>query len=193
MPLFTTPLLLLAALAPVGTAAAAYEPAGRAPRHQLSLEIVPVAGALAYAFRVGPDTSLGFKLGFGIDMLSAVPVAGGHFADDWGLAYEARDGHTGKKFIEVAQGAVFLRRYLSRRFHVEVGARLAGGFHSDSSDDDPGGASFLGGYGAVFWGGSILSVGSRVSAGIFWEARQAGLELEPAVVINPIVLKLTTP
>jgi hypothetical protein len=152
------------------------------------------AGALGYARRAAPNTSFGVKLGFGFDMLSPVPLAGGHFTDDWGLSYEQRDGYNGKHFVEVAQVAVFIRHFLPRRFHLEVGVRLAGGMHSDSSDDDSAGADYTAGYGAVFWGGSILSVGSRVSVGMFSESRHgAPPERELAVVLNPIIVKLTTP
>jgi hypothetical protein len=166
----------------------------RAPTNQLSLEVVPLAGALGYARRAAPNTSFGVKLGFGFDMLSPVPLAGGHFTDDWGLSYEQRDGYNGKHFVEVAQVAVFIRHFLPRRFHLEVGVRLAGGMHSDSSDDDSAGADYTAGYGAVFWGGSILSVGSRVSVGMFSESRHgAPPERELAVVLNPIIVKLTTP
>jgi hypothetical protein len=183
VPFFTHSFLLLALTAQTGSA----------PRHQLSLEVVPLAGALGYAHRMGPDTSLGVKLGFGFDGLAPVPLAGGHFTDDWGYSYETRDGSTGKQFIEVGQIAVFVRQFLPRRFHLEVGLRLVGGLHSDSSDDDAGGATFMGGYGAVFWGNSIISLGSRVSLGMFSESRYgAAPEREVAVVINPIIVKLTT-
>jgi hypothetical protein len=192
MPTATT-LLMLTTLSGVGAVAADHETDGRAPRHQVSLEAVPVAGALGYAFRLLPDTAVGVKLGFGFDLTSTVPLAGGHFTDDWGLSYEARDGATSKRYLEVAQAALFVRHFLPRGFHLEGGVRIAGGMHMDSSDDDAAGAAFTGAYGAVFWGGSILQVGSRVSIGALSEPRGGAPERELAVVVSPIILKLTTP
>jgi hypothetical protein len=191
MSLIAAPLLVLSLLSGIDLQAGR-EPAGRAPRYQLSLEVVPVAGILGFASRVAPNTSVGVKLGFGFDMLTGVPLAGGHFADDWGISYQERDGNTGKRFLEVGQAALFVRQFLTNRFHLEAGARVGGGLHFDSSDDDPGGATFLGAYGAIFWGGSIVSIGSRVSAGVFSESRGSGPLRELAVVVNPIILKLTT-
>ncbi|HEY0711868.1 MAG TPA: hypothetical protein VGF45_04285 [Polyangia bacterium] len=171
----------------------ALEVANRAPRHQLSLEIFPIAAHVGYAARVAPNTSVGLKLGLGIDFLSEVPFAGGHFTGDWGVAYEQRDGYTDKRYLEFAHLALFVRRFLPHRFHIELGARASNGFHLDSSDDDEAPTRFVGAYLAAFWGGSILSVGSRISLGSLSES-QLGIERERelALVLNPIIVKLTT-
>jgi hypothetical protein len=188
---FTASMLTLALVAAVhvGEADAAD---GLAPRRQLSLEAVPVAAALAFALGVAPNTSVGIKLGLGLDLLSLVPIAGGHFTDDWGLSYEARDGTTSKRYGEIAQVGLFVRHFLPDGFQLETGGRLAGGLHSDSSHDGSAGATFMGAYGALFWGSSILSIGSCVSVGFLSEPRDLSSEREVAVVVNPIILRLTT-
>jgi hypothetical protein len=176
---------------PRALAAPGENPGGRAPGHQLSLELVPLAGALGYALGVGPNASLGVKAGFGFDVAALIPVAGRHFTDDWGLAYEERDGTRDKKFTEIGQLAVYLRYFWPGRWHMETGVRLVGGSHADSSDDDSAEASFVGAYGALFWGGAVLSIGARVSAGRFHEPHGSGAT-ELGVLVTPIILKLAT-
>lgn len=170
--------------------AAGVERAGRAPRWQGSFEVTPWAGTAGFAGRVGPDTTLGLKLGFGVDVI-AVPFAGRHFTADWGLAYQSRDGATNKRLLKIGEFAIFARRFLTRGFTVEPGFLVAVALHKDSSDDDSSGAEFVGGYGAIFWGGRIVSVGARVALGNLHESSSGASEL--AVVVNPIILKLTTP
>lgn len=163
----------------------------RAPRHQLSLEVTPLAGAIAYAARIAANTSAGIGVGGGFDLATLVPLAGRHFASDGGLSYEGRDGATGKHFTELLQMALFIRHFLPRGWMVETGLRAAEALHSDSSDDDSGGATFAGAYGAVFWGGSILSIGARLSAGSLHEEFGAATR-EFGVLVHPIIVKLTT-
>ena len=159
------------------------------PEHQFSLDLVPLAGALGYGYRVAPRTALGVKVGFGFDVLSMIPLSGGHFTDDSGWAYEERDGANGKMFMEIGHVALFVRQWLPRGFHLEGGVRLSSGTHKDSSDDDAGPAHFVGGYGALFWGGSVFSIGARLAAGRFWETSD---RQEFGLLLTPLILKLST-
>ena len=196
MRLLGRPPYLIACLLVVGLAAAPAtanevldEEPPRVPEDQFTLDLVPLAGALGYAHRIGPRTSIGIKVGFGFDVLSMIPLSGAHFTDDSGWAYEKRDGANGKKFIEIGHVGLFVRQWLPRRFHFEGGLRVSSGTHKDSSDDDAGGANFLGAYGALFWGGPVLSVGARLAAGIFSETPD---RQEFGLLFTPLIFKLST-
>jgi hypothetical protein len=165
----------------------------RVGRHQVALELVPLAAALSYAFRPWPNTSFGIKAGFGLHLISVVAVGGRHFASEGGLAYTERDEYTDKRYAEIAQAALFVRHFFPHGIELETGLRRAGGLHMDSSDDDAGAAEFFGAYSQLFWrAGRNVSFGTGFSAGRIWEAGGSAAPDEFAVILNPIILKLNT-
>jgi hypothetical protein len=155
--------------------------------------LVPVAGALSYAFRPWANTSIGVKAGVGLHLLSIIALSGSHFASDEGFAYAERDQYTNKQYIEIIQVALFARHFFPHSIELEAGVRRAGGMHKDSSDDDAGGADFFGAYSQLFWrAGSYVSLGTGLSAGRIWEHGGSPSPDEFAVILNPIILKLNT-
>lgn len=159
------------------------------PPNQLTLDATVLGGSIAYARRTGPGAYLGFAAGVGGDFLSAMLIGGSHFAEDWGISYEPKDGAGGELLFEILHLALFRRQTLGSGWETDYGARASVFFHYDDSDDDPGGGLFGGAYAAFLWGGRHLRVGPRVMAGVFDDA----VANEFGVLLNPITLRLTLP
>jgi hypothetical protein len=161
-------LLLLACAAPLAAQQAVPNALRARPRNQLTLDAGVVGGSLAYARRVSDHRLIGGG-GVGGDFLSYMVLAGRHFAEDSGLAYEPKDGFEDKLLFEMAHLSAFVRHEPSERWQIDTGLRASVFFHFDSSDDDPGGGFFVGGYAGAYYGWRWLKIGPRVLVGRFSE------------------------
>jgi hypothetical protein len=158
-------------------------------RNQLTLDLSWIGGTLGFARRVrGERLFLGAEVGLLGDYLNVMLLSGGHFAQDWGLAYDEKDGATGKHLLEIVHAAFFLRHQSSERWQLDFGARASVFLHSDSSDDDPGEATFAGLYGSLMYGSERFKVGPRVMAGLFSEGRRTQ---EFGLLLVPLTARVT--
>ena len=153
-------------------------------RSQLSIDVTAIGGSASFAHGERTGLLFGACAGVGGDFLNFMAIAGRHFAQ--GLAYEPKDGYTNKRLFDLAHMGLFLRRQPSERWQYDVGLRGSVFLHGDSSDDDPGAGYFLGGYGALYFGGSHIKVGPRVLVGRFRCGRS---DPEFGITISPITAR----
>jgi hypothetical protein len=176
------------AQSPIGNAPATSAGAGTtgsslANRNQLSIDVVAGGISVAYAHNNGAGRTAGLGVGVGPDILNFMLVGGRHFAEAW--AYEPRDGATGKALFELAHVGLFFRDQPSRGWQYDVGVRGSYFLHFDSSDDDAGGAKFLGVHGALYYGGRHVKVGPRLLVGRFQcgsNTPEFGINVSPLTV-----------
>jgi hypothetical protein len=182
--------LLTALLALASAVPAIAQSASLTPPSQLHVDLSALGASLGAAVRTSPRTSLGLSIGVGGNWVNYMLLGGRHFANESGLSYQEKDGATGKGLYEMLRGTVFLRTHFSERRHLDVGAKVSGFLHSDSSDDDPGGGVFVGMNVAYVWSGwRRLSVASEMDIGRFAEQRVT----EFGVNVAPVMVRITFP
>ena len=163
--------------------------AAQAPGPAFSIDLQPVGAALSFAVPRG-SRLVGVELGLGGNVLDHMIVGGRHFAEDVGVAYEARDVQGGKLLFEMASASLFVRTRPAERWTLDAGIRASGFLHLDASDDDPGGGLFVGGYAQPMWGSRRFKVGPRLLVGAFME--QDGLDsAELGVHLAALVGRIT--
>jgi hypothetical protein len=197
-------ILLIAALLLLPPAAAAQPPTGggqagfKAPgeeasasflskRNQLSIDATAIGASVSFAHGGGTGKFVGVCVGVGGDFFNYMAIAGRHFAQ--GVSYEPKDGNTDKRLFDVAHLGLFLRNQPTDWCQYDVGLRGSVFLHWDSSDDDPGAGDFLGGYGALYFGGRHFKVGPRLLVGRF---RCTGGASEFGVIVSPVTVRIGT-
>lgn len=152
-------------------------------RLQLTLDVGAIGGSLGLAWRIDERRSLGVGGGVGGDLFGYMLVAGRHFAEESGLSYQPKDGYRDKFLLEVAHLNAFVRQRTTSRWEFDVGLRGSSFIHYDSSDDDPGGGLFLGGFAAAYYRFRALKVGPRLLFGAFRENRaEFGVYVVPLTI-----------
>lgn len=157
----------------------------RVPASRFALDVGAVSGALSYAHRVRGDWFLGAGVGAGGEFVNWMLVAGEHFAQDFTIAYERRDGAGEELLFEMASANLFARYEPSTKWHADLGLRGSVFLHFDDSDDDPGGGVFTGLFASVYRGWRHVKVGPRVLVGVFTETastQEFGINLAPLTV-----------
>lgn len=157
-----------------------------ASRVQLTLDAGAVGGSVGLALRVDERRLVGVGGGFGGDVLGYMLLAGRHFAEDFGLSYERKDGYRHKFLLEYVHLNVFVRQETAGRWQFDAGLRASTFLHYDSSDDDPGGGSFMGGYVAAYYSYRAVKIGPRVLVGAFQERRA-----EFGIFVVPLTIRFT--
>lgn len=161
-----------------------------APVRQVHFDLSPVGLAIGFAVRNSPSTSIGFSAGGGGNWYNYMVVAGRHFSESNGWSYDTKDGSTDKSLYEIARLQLFVRRHFASGRQLDVGIKASGFLHSDSSDDDPGGGTFVGvNMTALWWQWRRLRFGSELDVGRYAESRATEL----GVNVAPILLRLTFP
>lgn len=171
-------------LLPGPTAAQPAPPAQH--RNQVTLDATILGGSLGYARRTSGRRLVGGGIGVGGDFVGYMLLAGRHFAESSGPAYETRDGFTDKLLFEMLHLNAFVRHETTGRWTFDTGARASLFFHGDSSDDDLGAGIFLGGYAGAFYDVGPLSLGPRLLVGGFSEGRP-----EFGIFVAPITIRLS--
>ena len=154
---------------------------------QLHLDLSPVGLTFGAAKTTSPTVAIGASIGVGGNWVNYMLLGGSHFAESNGLSYDTKDGRTGKSLIELANATVFVRTYLPREQQLDVGLKVAGFAHFDSSDDEPGGGYFVGADVKYMWySWRRLRVGSQVDIGRYAE----GARGELGVNVSPLLLRV---
>lgn len=185
-------LVVAAASAPPCRAqSSALDPVGPvAPQQQVHFDVSLAGLSVGFAVRNTSRTSLGASVGIGGNWLNYMILGGRHFSEENGLSYDTKDGRTGKALLELLRGTVFVRTHFEEGRQLDVGVKASGFLHSDSSDDDFGGGTFVGLNVAGTWlQWRRLRVGSELDAGRYAE----GATREFGVNVAPLLLRLTVP
>jgi hypothetical protein len=160
-----------------------------APQRQFNIDGSAVGLSVGFAARSSDKTSFGVAFGIGGNWYNYMVLAGGHFAEENGLSYETRDGSTSKSLYELGHATVFVRRHFDGGRQLDLGLKVSGFLHSDSSDDDPGGGTFVGLSATAMWyQWKKLRVGSELDVGRYSEGRP-----EIGVNVAPLLLRVTFP
>jgi hypothetical protein len=173
-------LLMAAHLSPAAAQDSTFV-AGDRP-NQITIDAQILGATIGYARRISPTSHAGATLGLGGHLIEYMALAGRHFSEDSGLAYEERDAGTNPLVYELLSVGGFVRRQQSERWQVELGVRASAFFHFDSTDDEPGGGAFVGVYVLPMYGWRRLKFGPRAMAGVFTEGRgrtEFGVHLAP--------------
>lgn len=192
-------LLTIFALLAVSAPASAQRPL--VPERQVHVDLSAVGAAVGVAFRYSDRTAVGFSLGGGGNWMNHMLLGGRHFSEESGLSYATKDGAGGKSLYELARATVFVRTHFNERQHLDVGAKISGFLHSDSSDDDPGGGYFVGMNVAYNWGGwRRVNVASEMDIGRYAEPGSGGPCIsgcsgvqEFGINVAPILVRFTFP
>jgi len=147
---------------------------------QLTLEVSIAMASLSYARRANHSWLFGVGGGVG-GALGKMLVAGRHFAESGGWAYEDRDGYTNKQLFDVFHGKIF-SRYENSPWQIDIGVQGSVFLHWDSSDDDPGAGFFGGVFLTPMFGWRNVKFGPRVLAGYFGgdaDANEFGIYFSP--------------
>jgi hypothetical protein len=157
--------------------------AAQRPDRQLTVDASALGAAVTFAVRAAGErgTFVGFGAGVGGDFVNATLLGGRHFSEDGFTAYEDRDASGGEQLFEIVHVKAFARCCNFSPWQIEYGLRASGFLHSDDSDDDPGGALFVGAEVYPTWGTKRFRVGPRLLVGRMSERR-------PEVVINASLL-----
>jgi hypothetical protein len=171
---------LVVALAAAAPLAAQSEPSD----HQVTVDASYLGVNVGFAVRRSAHTSIGASVGLGGNWINYMALSGAHFAEAGGLSYEGRDGRTGKELLDVFRGSIFLRRDFDGGRQLDVGLKASGFAHFDSSDDEPGGGSFVGaGITGMWWKWRALRLGSEIDVGRYSEgAPELGVNVAPLLV-----------
>lgn len=154
-------------------------------RRQVTLDATVLGGSLAYARRVSDRRLVGGGIGLGGDVVGYMLLAGRHFSQSSGLSYEEKDGFGDKLLFEMLHITAFIRHEMGGRWDFDTGARASWFLHHDSSDDDPSGGVFLGGFAGAYREIGPLRFGPRLLVGAFTEGRP-----EFGIFIAPITIRL---
>jgi hypothetical protein len=155
------------------------------PGGQLHIDLTPLGAGVGAVSRVSPRVALGASLGVGGNWFNYMALGGRHFSEENGLSYQEKDGATGKSLYELGRATLFVRTYLPNEQQLDVGLKLSGFLHSDSSDDDPGGGIFTGVNVTYVWGKwRRIRVGSEIDIGRYTEnsTREFGVNVAPVLV-----------
>ena len=155
-----------------------------APRVQFTLDAGAIGGSLGVAWRIDEQRMVGVGGGVGGDIVGYMLLAGRHFAEDFGLSYERKDGYHSKFLLEYVHLNAFMRQETAGRWEFDAGLRASTFLHYDSSDDDPGGGLFMGGYAAAYYSYRAVKLGPRVLVGAFKERRA-----EFGIFVVPLTLR----
>jgi hypothetical protein len=143
-----------------------------AQRRQVTIDLRPIAGAVAYAWPVAPGRLLGVEAGFGFPQVEQTLTPRGEGFGD---------------FEEYLHLAMFLRLVRSERVEGDVGLRasVADVTTCQTSDCLPG--LFGGAYASAFYGRRRVKVGAMVMAG---RATEPGGRGATVVNVSPLVLRV---
>jgi hypothetical protein len=119
-------------------------PAPAAPLRQVHLDVSLAGLNAGFAMRSSSRMAAGASIGIGGNWLNYMVLGGRHFSERRGLSYASKDGSTDKALYELVRGTVFVRTYFDEGRQIDVGLKASGFLHSDSSDDDLGGGTFVG-------------------------------------------------
>jgi hypothetical protein len=160
-----------------------------APVRQVHFDVSLAGLSVGFAVGSSPRTSVGASLGIGGNWWNYMVLGGRHFAESGGLSYEAKDGASGKSVVELARATAFVRRHFDHGRQLDVGVKVSGFLHSDDSDDDFGGGTFIGvNVTGTWWQWRRLRFGSEMDVGRYTEGRP-----ELGVNVAPLLLRLTIP
>lgn len=138
-------------------------------RNRIHVDVQPVGVTVGYARTLSGGPAIGGEIGVGGNFLEYMLVAGRHFSEDGGLAYEDRDASTDALLFEMLSLSVFVRPARTGNWDVDAGMRASAFLHFDSSDDDPGGGVFAGLYTTALYGWRAVKFGPRLMVGAFSE------------------------
>ena len=155
-----------------------------APEGELHLDLAFAGVSVGVAKRVSDNTAVGASLGVGGNWLNYMALGGRHFAEPGGLSYEAKDGYTSKSLLEGVRGSLFVRRHFGGGRELDLGLKASLFLHSDSSDDDFGGGSFVGANVTYTWlQWRKLHFGSELDIGRYSEGTpELGVNVAPLMV-----------
>ena len=160
-----------------------------APERQWNLDLNFLGLGAGFAVRSSDRTSVGIAIGAGGNWFNYMVLGGRHFADSKGFSYQTKDGATDKALFEMFHATVFVRRHFEDGRHLDVGVKASGFLHSDSSDDDFGGGTFVGVQATGIWyKWRRIGFGSEVNVGRYSEGRP-----ELGVNVAPILMRVTFP
>ncbi len=160
-----------------------------APERQWNIDLNFLGLGAGFAVRTGDRTSAGISIGAGGNWMNYMVLGGQHFADAKGLSYQTKDGATDKALFEMFHASVFARRHFEAGRHLEIGVKASGFLHSDSSDDDFGGGTFIGVQATGIWyKWRRLGFGSELNVGRYSEGRP-----ELGINVAPIFMRVTFP
>jgi hypothetical protein len=160
-----------------------------APLRQVHFDLSLAGLNVGFALRNTARTSVGASIGIGGNWWNYMVLSGSHFSEEGGLSYQSKDGSTDKSLFELFRGTIFVRTHFDAGRHLDLGLKASGFLHSDSSDDDPGGGTFIGlNATAVWWQWRLLRVASELDAGRYSEGRP-----EFGVNVAPVLLRVTIP
>jgi hypothetical protein len=158
------------------------------PDRQTHLDLAIVGAAVGFAARTSEHRSFGAEIGGGGNWVNHMLVSGSHF------------GEGGASVIELAHATVFMRTHFSASQHLDVGAKVSGFLHFDSSDDEPGGGYFVGLNAKYSWANwRRLNVASEMDIGRYAEPGDSacirGCEEihELGINVAPILVRFTFP
>jgi len=137
--------------------------------------------SINYARRMNGSWLIGGGAGVG-GPLGKMLIAGRHYSEDHGLAYETRDGYTDKILIDMLHVKLLTRYEPSQRWQIDSGIHASVFLHWDSSDDDPGDGIFVGAYFNPMFGWRTIKFGPRILIGNFrgcGDANEFGVYLSP--------------
>jgi hypothetical protein len=160
------------------------------PDRQVHLDLTIAGAAVGFAARSSERTSFGVEIGGGGNWVSRMLLAGTHFGEGGG-----KDG----SLIELAHATVFVRTHFSESRHLDLGAKVSGFLHSDSSDDDPGGGYFVGLNLKYNWANWRLNLGSEMDIGRYAEPGTGSCisgcngVRELGISVAPILVRVTFP
>ena len=161
-----------------------------APERQFHIDAKPVGLSLGFAARTSPKTSFGVAIGGGGTWWTYMLLAGSPFAEENGLSYDTKDGSTDKSLYELAHVTIFVRRHFEGGRQLDLGLKGSGFLHSDGSDDDPGGGTFIGLNTTLMWyQWKRLRLGSELDIGRYSEGRRPEFGVNAA----PLLLRVTFP
>jgi hypothetical protein len=161
------------------------------PERQIHVDLAIAGVAVGVAARTSYRTSFGVELGGGGNWVNRMLLAGSHFSESGGRS---------SSIIELAHATAFMRTHLGESQHLDLGAKVSGFLHSDSSDDDPGGGYFVGLNAKFVWARwRRINLGSEMDVGLYVEPGSGtcisgcqGVQ-ELGVNVAPILVRITFP
>jgi hypothetical protein len=182
--LFTLAAIVAAASRSGSAQSSATDSRAVAPLRQVNFDLSLAGLNVGFAMRNTARTSIGASIGIGGNWMNYMVLGGSHFSEERGLSYQTKDGRGNKSLYELVRATVFVRTHFDNGRQLDVGVKGSGFLHSDSSDDDPGGGSFVGlNLTGMWWQWRKLRLGSEVDVGRFSEGRpELGENVAPVLV-----------
>jgi hypothetical protein len=151
--------------------------------NHLTFDLSFIMLSMSYARRVNGSWLIGGGAGVG-GPFGKMLIAGSHYSENHGFAYEIKDGYTDKSLFDMLHVKLLARYEPSQRWQIDSGIQASAFLHWDSSDDDPGSGFFVGAYFNPMFGWRIIKLGPRLLIGNFsgcGDANEFGIYLSPLI------------